>query len=72
MGKQLFVSKRTALTEKQQKAMDYANAETMFYENTTVCVPAQYAVDKEMKIKEKDGEKNDRSIAKSKTRILRS
>lgn len=57
MGKELFVSKRTALTEKQQKAMDYANAETMFYEGTTVCVPAQYAVDKEMKIKEKEGEK---------------
>lgn len=54
----IYSSSRTALTEKQVKNLEYANAETMFYENTTVCIPAQYAADQTMSIKTKEGNKD--------------
>lgn len=51
------ITSKSKMTEKQVKAHAYRSFEPAFIKGTIVCIPPQYAVDKDITIKEKGVEK---------------
>ena len=51
------ITSKSKMTEKQVKAHAYRSFEPAFVKGTIVCIPPQYAVDKDINIKEKGVEK---------------